>query len=153
MNFKIILMRLLVCVLLWGVGSSLFPAKVSADGSSGDSKVVLTVEHKNKKSQLTVLTELTLSDLQLLLVTEFTTSTIWTAEKQTFTGVELAELIAHLEIKAELLHAVALDEYYLDLAISDAVTGGPIIAYFNNGKQMTTRDKGPLWIVYPYDNS
>jgi hypothetical protein len=28
---------------------------------------------------------------------------------------------------------------------------GAIVAYLNNGKRMTVLEKGPLWIVYPYD--
>ena len=31
--------------------------------------------------------------------------------------------------------------------------GGPIIAYERNGKEMSVRSKGPLWIVYPYDSN
>ena len=29
--------------------------------------------------------------------------------------------------------------------------GGPIIAYMMNGEEMSVRNKGPLWLVYPYD--
>ncbi|MGB1266126.1 MAG: oxidoreductase, partial [Nereida ignava] len=29
---------------------------------------------------------------------------------------------------------------------------GPIIAYKQNGSEMSRRRKGPLWIVYPYDD-
>ena len=29
----------------------------------------------------------------------------------------------------------------------------PIIAYEMNGKPMSRREKGPLWIVYPYDSA
>ena len=36
--------------------------------------------------------------------------------------------------------------------MSDAVEGGPIIAYYTNGEEMSRRDKGPLWVVYPYDS-
>jgi len=37
--------------------------------------------------------------------------------------------------------------------MTDAVPGGAIVAYLNNGKRMTVREKGPLWIVYPYDKN
>jgi hypothetical protein len=33
------------------------------------------------------------------------------------------------------------------------VTGGPIVAFARNGAPMPLRDKGPLWIVYPYDSN
>ena len=31
------------------------------------------------------------------------------------------------------------------------VQDGPILAYLNDGEEMPVRDKGPLWVVYPYD--
>ena len=153
MNLKFNLIHLLVFVLLLKAGNGLIFAMASAGTSSTASPVVLTVEYKDKQTQLAVLSKFTIADLMLLPATKFTTSTIWTAEEQTFTGVELAELIKHLEIEAHVLHAVALDEYYFDLPISDAVPGGAIVAYLNNGKRMTVREKGPLWIVYPYDKN
>ena len=113
-----------------------------AGTSSTASQVVLTVEHEDKQTHLTVLSKFTLADLMLLPATKFTTSTIWTAENQTFTGVELSELIKHLEIKGNVLHAIDLDEYYFDLPMTDALPGGPIVAYLNNGNRMTVREKG-----------
>ena len=38
-------------------------------------------------------------------------------------------------------------------AVEDAVTDGPIIAYSMDGAQMSVRDKGPLWVIYPFDSS
>ncbi|MBT6545732.1 MAG: molybdopterin-dependent oxidoreductase [Rhodobacteraceae bacterium] len=153
MNLKFRLINLFMFLLLLGPGNGLFFAMSLAGTSSTASQVVLTVEHEDKQTHLTVLSKFTLADLMLLPATKFTTSTIWTAEDQTFTGVELSELIKHLEIKGNVLHAIALDEYYFDLPMTDAVPGGAIVAYLNNGKRMTVREKGPLWIVYPYDKN
>ncbi len=36
--------------------------------------------------------------------------------------------------------------------MGDAVEGGPIIAYLLNGEEMSIRDKGPLWVIYPFDS-
>jgi hypothetical protein len=41
----------------------------------------------------------------------------------------------------------------VNIPLTDATPDGPIIAYENNGKEMTLRSKGPLWVVYPYDQS
>ena len=38
------------------------------------------------------------------------------------------------------------------MPLTDAVEGGPIVAYRMDGETMSVRDKGPLWIVYPYDS-
>ena len=51
------------------------------------------------------------------------------------------------------ISATAINDYAVDIPIEDAVIGGPIIAYALNGADMSIRDKGPLWIVYPYDEN
>ena len=50
-----------------------------------------------------------------------------------------------------MLRATAINNYAIEIPVSDAVNEGPIIAYLMDGKKMSVRDKGPLWIVYPYD--
>ncbi|MBV0911136.1 molybdopterin-dependent oxidoreductase [Rhodobacteraceae bacterium ASV31] len=81
----------------------------------------------------------------------FTTTTIWTAGEQTFTGVALAELLAHFGIEGRLIKAVALNDYSVDIPFDEIGPDAPIIAYERNGGAMSVRDKGPLWVVYPYD--
>ena len=83
----------------------------------------------------------------------FKTSTIWTEGVQTFTGVSLATLLKSAGVGEGTLLAVAVNDYAVEIPVSDAVEGGPIIAYARNGQTMTVRDKGPLWLVYPYDSN
>lgn len=83
---------------------------------------------------------------------EIETTTIWTEGLQTFEGVPLGVLIERLQIEGETLSAVAINDYAVEIPTSDAVEGGPIIAYKMNGNVMSVRDKGPLWVIYPYDS-
>jgi len=83
----------------------------------------------------------------------FETETIWTEGVQTFTGVLLETLVAEFPIDDGMLIASAINDYSVEIPVSDAVEGGPIVAYLHNGEQMSVRDKGPLWIVYPYDST
>jgi hypothetical protein len=89
--------------------------------------------------------------LEAMAVEEFTTTTTWTEGPQVFAGVPLHDLLARLGVTEGTLRAVAVNDYAVDIPVSDAVEGGPIIAYRLNGAPMSLRDKGPLWIVYPYD--
>jgi hypothetical protein len=82
---------------------------------------------------------------------EFNTTTTWTDGPQIFTGVLLFDLLALLGVTEGTLRATAINDYAVDIPVSDAVEGGPIVAYLLNGAPMSVRDKGPLWIVYPYD--
>ena len=81
------------------------------------------------------------------------TSTIWTNGVLDFTGVPLVTLTHFLGLTSGKLHAVALNDYTVDIPVSDAVKDGPLLAYALGGKPMPVRDKGPLWIVYPYDQN
>lgn len=92
-----------------------------------------------------------LAALQALPVTTFETSTIWTEGVSTFTGVALSDLMARFSSQGTRLRATALNDYAIEIPIGDAVSDGPILAYFRDGAAMNVRDKGPLWIVYPYD--
>lgn len=98
-------------------------------------------------------TQLDLADLAALPQTSFTTSTIWTEGPQNFTGVSLSDLVAALELTGDRLQAFAINDYSVEVPMEDAVTDGPIVAYLNNGDPMSVRDKGPLWLVYPYDTN
>jgi hypothetical protein len=83
---------------------------------------------------------------------EFTTTTTWTEGPQVFRGVLLRDLLDNVGVTGGTLRAFAVNDYAVDIPVSDAVQGGPIVAYLLNGRPMSVRDKGPLWIVYPYDS-
>ena len=81
----------------------------------------------------------------------FETTTIWTEGVQTFTGVPLHVLVEALGIEEGVLMATAINDYAVEVPLEDAVENGPVVAYLLNGEPMSVRDKGPLWLVYPYD--
>lgn len=81
----------------------------------------------------------------------FKTSTPWTEGEQTFTGVPLNALLQTVGVTEGTLTAKAINDYAVEIPVSDAVADGPILAYLQNGNPMSVREKGPLWVVYPYD--
>lgn len=83
----------------------------------------------------------------------YETETIWTEGVQTFTGVPLVDLMEAVGATGGSLNATAINDYAVNIPRSDWVEGGPIIAYQQNGKPMSVREKGPLWVIYPYDDN
>jgi len=83
----------------------------------------------------------------------FDTTTIWTDGVQTFTGIPLAVIVAHVGAQGATIAATALNDYRVEIPMSDAVEGGPILAYSQNGDPLSARDKGPIWLIYPYDSN
>ncbi|EKF42573.1 molybdopterin-dependent oxidoreductase [Nitratireductor indicus] len=85
--------------------------------------------------------------------TTFQTRTIWTEGDPEFTGVSLSVLLEALEAHGKILRMTALNEYAVDVPIAEAVDEGPILASRMNGNPITVRQKGPLWLIYPYDTN
>lgn len=85
--------------------------------------------------------------------TKIETSTIWTDGVREFQGVALHLLADVLGTTSGSLRATAINDYSVQIPVTDATRGGPILAYAMDGKPMSVRDKGPLWIIYPYDTA
>lgn len=137
-------------------GAGLMTALVAAAAANPLSPpagpVVLTVagqiEHSNADGgkaafDLTMLTALPAQTIE--------TTTPWTEGKQKFTGVALKDLLAALGASGERAHAIATNQYEVTFPLSDVTENGGIIAYRQNDAALPD-DKGPLWIVFPYDN-
>lgn len=82
---------------------------------------------------------------------EFATSTIWTEGVITFRGVLLRDLLAASDAQGSTLTLTALNDYSVSMPAADATADGPLVAYRMNGAPMPVRDKGPVWLLYPYD--
>jgi len=81
------------------------------------------------------------------------TSTPWTDGKKLFEGVLLSDMLDLVGIgAAQTLRLVALNEYEILIPVSDANEFGVLLAMRMDGKPLSRRDKGPIWIVYPRDS-
>lgn len=116
-------------------------------------KPLLSVSGDIEPSSGEAILALDMAMLRELPETTFETSTIWTDGVHTFKGVSLADLMTELGVEDGMLVATAINDYAVEIPVSDAVEDGPIIAYLMDGEEMTVRDKGPLWVIYPYDSN
>lgn len=133
------------CASAAAIGAILcLPLRVAA------SEILLTVTGAIASDGPRTFDRAALSDLPRATIT---TSTVWTADVSRFTGVRLADLMDALGVKGGVLHAVALNDYAIDIPLGDAETSAAIIAYEVDGKPLSVREKGPLWIIYPYDSA
>ena len=94
----------------------------------------------------------TLAMLRRMGTREIRTTTIWYDGVQRFEGIDLSVLVRTFGLTGGTLRVDALNDYSAEIPVRDAVPGGPLIAWSRNGERMTLRDKGPLWLVYPYDD-
>lgn len=89
--------------------------------------------------------------LEAMPVVTLDTTTIWTEGTQSFAGVSLADVMAAVGASGTVMMATAINDYAVEVPMSDATPGRAVIAYLRNGDAMSVRDKGPLWVVYDYD--
>ena len=82
----------------------------------------------------------------------FQTTTPWYTGPVRFEGVPMTRLLEAVGASGTTITAVALNDYTTQLPISDFARYGTILALKRDGAYMPVRDKGPLFIVYPYDS-
>ncbi|HBR38321.1 MAG TPA: oxidoreductase [Sulfitobacter pontiacus] len=123
------------------------------DLSVPEGDVILTVSGPLETTNVNGTAQFDLEMLEALDATTFETSTIWTEGEHSFIGVSLAVLADWLGLEGDRLRATAINDYAVEIPLTDAVEGGPIVAYRMDGDIMSVRDKGPLWIIYPYDSN
>jgi hypothetical protein len=97
--------------------------------------------------------------LEKLPQTSFTTRTPWYSQPRKFTGPLLRDVLAAAGASASasagqgatVLRATALNDYWVDVPLEDAARYDLIVARMIDDKPMAVRDKGPLFMVYPFD--
>nr|WP_067286426.1 hypothetical protein [Marinobacterium profundum] len=82
----------------------------------------------------------------------FTTSTPWYPEPHKFSGPLMRDILAKVGANGETLTAVALNEYKVRIPVDNSTRFNLIVATHRDDKHMTVREKGPLFVLYPFDN-
>lgn len=124
---------------------------ISAELAAPQGDVILTVTGDIDRTSMGDSVAFDLEMLEALPQEQFNTSTIWTEGTHIFSGVSLKTLLENVGAKGKMLEAIATNDYKVSIPAEDAVTDGPMVAYLLDAKTMSVRERGPLWIVYPYD--
>jgi hypothetical protein len=84
---------------------------------------------------------------------DIVTRTPWYAgEPRRFTGPLLRDVLgAAGAASVSTLRAVALNDYRVEIPAADVQNLDVIVARLLDGKPMTVREKGPLFVMYPFD--
>jgi hypothetical protein len=115
-------------------------------------KVILTITgaltHTNDGSAAVFDLEL----LRRLPQHSFSTRTPWFPQPRKFSGVLVRELLAAVGAQGSTLRALALNDYRVDIPADDLTDHGALLAYLLDDQPMPVREKGPLVIIYPFDD-
>ena len=83
----------------------------------------------------------------------FTTNTPWYERPVKFTGPLLSDVLAAVKANGSVVKAVAINDYAISIPIADTTKHKVIVARLLDNKPMAVREKGPLFVVYPFDDS
>lgn len=141
-----------LCVVLFASLSGVGAASADLPAAPAG-EVILFVDGAIANTNVGKEAQFDIDTLSQMPVVTFTTSTTWTEGTPTFTGVPLKALLKAVGATGPNVSAIALNNYAIDIPLDSLTDEAPIVAYQIDGKPFSRRDKGPLWIVYPYDSS
>jgi len=114
-------------------------------------EILLTLSNANVTSATPV--KWTRDDLAALPQKQVQTATEWTDGRPVFEGPLARDVIAGAKGYAEkFVKAIAVNDYSVEIPLSDFEQYDVILALSMNGRELSLRDKGPIWIVYPRDS-
>jgi hypothetical protein len=114
--------------------------------------VVLTLTGRVRHTNRQAAAQFDMAMLEKLPQTSFTTRTPWYSQARKFTGPLLRDVLAAAGSQGSQLRALALNDYRVEIPADDAQRFDVIVARLLDDKPMPVRDKGPLFIIYPFDS-
>ena len=115
-------------------------------------KVILTISGRIDATNKGEHAEFDYAMLEALGMDHFETKTPWYDGVVRFDGVRMQRLLQAVSAFGETVTAVALNDYTTEIPLTDIERYGVLLAMKRNGSDMPVSDKGPLFIVYPYDS-
>ncbi|MEY4909131.1 MAG: hypothetical protein RL260_2849 [Pseudomonadota bacterium] len=115
-------------------------------------RVVLTISGRIGVRNAGTQAEFDMGMLAALPQHTLSTKTPWYPQAHTFTGPLLRDVLAAVQAQGKNLRAIALNDYKVDLPVADALKFNLVLARLMDDKPMPVRDKGPLFIIYPFDS-
>jgi hypothetical protein len=140
------LKMLLACVALYcALAGGMRPGHAEMAAAKGP--VLLTIEGKVPQGTVTF----DRAALEALPSRSIVTSTPWTKRPAEFRGPALKDVLAMAGAEGTRIRAAALNDFKAEIPISDVERYGVILALEADGRRLTLRDKGPIWVMYPLD--
>jgi hypothetical protein len=114
--------------------------------------VVLRIEGQIRHCNSGFEVQFDLALLESLPKREVTTQNPWEEGTATYEGVLLRDLLKFVEANGTVLRIAALNDYSADMDVADTETIDVILAFKRNGEYMPVREKGPLFVVFPFSD-
>lgn len=141
MRLMVMLLGFVVCTPLW-----------AGELARPTGKILLTISGNIENTNESGKAVFDIASLEKLGTVSFQTTSPWYNGRTTFTGIPLQKLMEHVGAKGTVVKVTALNDYTTVIPLGDFKKYNAILALKINGEYMRIRDKGPLFVVYPYDS-
>ncbi|MBX3577040.1 MAG: molybdopterin-dependent oxidoreductase [Rhizobiaceae bacterium] len=116
-------------------------------------RVVLTVSGAIDETNSQAGAEFDLGMLKALPGRSGQMETPWTDGQTRFEGPLLRALLDAVGAHGATLRITALNDYSAEVPVTDATDFDTMLAVSMNGEPMSVRDKGPIFMIYPFDTN
>jgi hypothetical protein len=140
--------RLLVATIL--AATVPLTSALARDLPSPEGVVVLTITGQIENLNADGAANFDLAMLSAVEQRDTVTQTPWHEGTPTFSGPLGTALLEAVGASGETLRITALNDYVVELPIEDLLEYPVIFATHLDGEPMSVRDKGPLFLIYPF---
>lgn len=137
--------------LLTLIASTLMLASAAHALDAPKGPVILTVKGKVSHPNVGNTAQFDLEMLEKLDGRAGKMKTPWTEGETSFSGPLLRVILKEAGAEGNKLQVRALNDYFAEVPVEDAQKLDTILATRQNGKVMSVREKGPLFLIYPFD--
>lgn len=145
------------------LGGQFLSSAIESKGISTTSEMTETTRSDLKEDTLLSIRGITnsgcngdvqLNNEQLLALPQqqFVTHHSWSDEAESFSGPLLQDVLDTTCSNTKKIKLTALNDYAIDIDFSKLKQYQPIVALSVNGKRLSIREKGPLWVMLPLDD-
>lgn len=85
-------------------------------------------------------------------LTEVRTANPWERGRVTYQGVLLRDLLHYVKAHGKIVELSALNDFHTEISVADATEHNILLAFRRNGVELTVRDKGPFFVVFPFSD-
>lgn len=143
--------RAFQCVLTLALASVLLALPASACRPPvAPEAVILTIDGLIRDCDGHFEVQFDLAALQALPRKTIETRNPWDVGLTRYEGVLLRDLMDGVGAHGTVMTIQALDDYHADLPLTDTRRFDILLAYERNGALMKVRDRGPLFVVFPF---
>jgi hypothetical protein len=138
--------------LIWLAGMALLPVARAQALHAPAGAVVLSVGGHIQHTNLDGHAALDMPMLAALAQHTIRTKTPWFKQARKFTGPLLRDVLALVGAQGTTLRITALNDYRIDVPVDDTQRHDVVLARLIDDEPIPVREKGPLFMIYPFDS-